>query len=352
MLGGAQAPAASSSSTSDLNSFLSLFNLLTPDSGQEATPEPKLSAGALLRSMLGMQTKDRANQDDPKNAAPATDPALPVPAPPAASAPAPAASNSPAASAPAALPQISKTAPQAPLAFGARLTKTGADPTAPALAAQSASPSDAPQIVLPAAKSEPARRDRDETPAQQQPAADAPDFPVLAATAYAAPPDHAAPASAPVRALPAPAVADAIRASEPTSSSAPAAASGGPAHEIVVRVARPESSPVDLQVTQRAGEVRVAVRTADPAMQVSLRQELPTLVNSLERAGYHAETFTPADTMVRAAAASSETSFTHHQRDSQPDTPARHESDLMEGRQQERRQREQQRLNWFEQMEK
>jgi hypothetical protein len=46
-------------------------------------------------------------------------------------------------------------------------------------------------------------------------------------------------------------------------------------------------------VTQRQGEVQVVVRTADANLQNSLRQNLPELVNALDRSGFHAETFVP-----------------------------------------------------------
>ncbi len=61
------------------------------------------------------------------------------------------------------------------------------------------------------------------------------------------------------------------------------------AHEIAVRVSAPDASPVDLHVTQRGTEVRVAVRTADEQMQSSLRQDLSKLVDRLEQTGFHAE---------------------------------------------------------------
>ncbi len=72
-----------------------------------------------------------------------------------------------------------------------------------------------------------------------------------------------------------------------------AAKNGGTAPEISVRISPPDSPVVDLHVTERGGEIHVAVRTADTELQTSLRQDLGTLTSSLERAGYHAETFVP-----------------------------------------------------------
>ncbi|MBV8845578.1 MAG: flagellar hook-length control protein FliK [Bryobacterales bacterium] len=65
-----------------------------------------------------------------------------------------------------------------------------------------------------------------------------------------------------------------------------------PAHEIAVRINRAEQA-VDVHLTERGGQVHVAVRTPDPALQSSLRQDLGALVRSLDRAGYHAEASAP-----------------------------------------------------------
>jgi hypothetical protein len=86
----------------------------------------------------------------------------------------------------------------------------------------------------------------------------------------------------------------ALRTSEgaPTSDSAPKTAT---AQQISVRVTGPDSPAVDLHVTERAGQVLVSVRTPDTGLQASLRQDLGTLVNSLERSGYRAEALTGRD---------------------------------------------------------
>jgi hypothetical protein len=43
---------------------------------------------------------------------------------------------------------------------------------------------------------------------------------------------------------------------------------------------------VDVQLTDRAGQIHVAVRTPDPELEMSLRRDLDTLVDSLERSGF------------------------------------------------------------------
>jgi hypothetical protein len=54
-----------------------------------------------------------------------------------------------------------------------------------------------------------------------------------------------------------------------------------------------EAEPVSLRVAERAGEVQVAVRTADPQLADSLRQNLGDLVSDLAGRGYRTETWQP-----------------------------------------------------------
>ena len=89
----------------------------------------------------------------------------------------------------------------------------------------------------------------------------------------------------------------------------PALATGG-AHvrELTLRIAAPGGLPVDVQVNQRPGEMRVVVRTSDSGMQLSLREDLPQLVNALDQAGFRTETFTahqPADSLLAPGVSSS-----------------------------------------------
>jgi hypothetical protein len=86
----------------------------------------------------------------------------------------------------------------------------------------------------------------------------------------------------------------------------------GQTQQIEVRISQPQSAPVDLQVVQRAGQIQVVVRTPDAGMEASLRQDLNTLVHSLERSGFHTETFLPI-----AAAAGADGSRMNAQRDAQ-----------------------------------
>jgi hypothetical protein len=63
--------------------------------------------------------------------------------------------------------------------------------------------------------------------------------------------------------------------------------------KIEVRISQPQTPPVDLQIAQRAGQIQVVVRTGDANLETALRQDLNTLVHSLERSGFHTETFVP-----------------------------------------------------------
>ncbi len=69
--------------------------------------------------------------------------------------------------------------------------------------------------------------------------------------------------------------------------------SSGQTQQIDVRISQPQAPLVDLQVAQKAGQIQVVVRTSDAGLETALRQDLGTLVHSLERAGFQAETFIP-----------------------------------------------------------
>lgn len=69
-----------------------------------------------------------------------------------------------------------------------------------------------------------------------------------------------------------------------------------PAREISMRLTPPESPSVDIKLVDRAGSVHVAVRTADAGLAQNLQSGLSDLVHRLERKGFEAETWSPADT--------------------------------------------------------
>ena len=90
---------------------------------------------------------------------------------------------------------------------------------------------------------------------------------------------------------------DTTRGSEPQAVTETTPVQTGSVQDMTLRIARPEAPAVDLHVTQRAGEIQVSVRTPDPALQASLRQDLNTLTSSLERAGYRTDTVIPRTEM-------------------------------------------------------
>jgi hypothetical protein len=138
--------------------------------------------------------------------------------------------------------------------------------------------------------------------------------------------------------------AEVIRTSEPNVPAAPQLRTGA-AQEISIRIAQPDASPVDLRVVERGGQLHVDVRTADGAMQASLRQDLGTLTSSLEKAGYHSETFTPSSALGRAASSAQTGNQDNHQDSSQNRGGS---GDFSEGRRQQQQKRP---STWLEELE-
>jgi hypothetical protein len=119
----------------------------------------------------------------------------------------------------------------------------------------------------------------------------------------------------------APSAEQALRSAEPSAPAAPAQ-STGPVKEIAVRIATPQAPAVDVHLVERAGQLHVAVRTADGGLQTSLRQDLGSLVNSLGRAGYRAEAITPREASP-AAAISAQTNSQNGGRESESGSGSR-----------------------------
>jgi hypothetical protein len=151
--------------------------------------------------------------------------------------------------------------------------------------------------------------------------------------------DATSPAATPYNAT-----AEALRTTESNLAAAPPLRTGA-AQEISIRIAPPDSPAVDLRVVERDGQVHVDVRTADATMQTSLRQDLGTLSSSLERAGYHTETFTPASTLGRTAS-SAQTGNQDNQQD--PSQNRGGQGDFSDGRRQQQQKRS---GTWLEELE-
>jgi hypothetical protein len=62
---------------------------------------------------------------------------------------------------------------------------------------------------------------------------------------------------------------------------------------------------VEVRVSERAGDMRIEVRTPDSGLAGDLREDLPALATKLEQTGFRAETWHPAGTaeQPRTAAA-------------------------------------------------
>jgi hypothetical protein len=147
------------------------------------------------------------------------------------------------------------------------------------------------------------------------------------------------------------AAADAIRNAEPVQPDAPLRATGS-VQELVVRISQPDTPAVDVHVLDRAGQIQVAVRTPDASMQSSLREDLGTLVNSLGRAGYRAETFTPQQSAVLKAAASDASSQEDRDRGESHSGNSGGGSGSSSDRHPQQKQRDQRSNAWFEELEK
>jgi hypothetical protein len=67
-----------------------------------------------------------------------------------------------------------------------------------------------------------------------------------------------------------------------------------PARNISLKLTGPDSARVDLQLTERAGRMQIAVRTPDHALAKSMQTDLSELVGRLENRGFKAEAWIPA----------------------------------------------------------
>ena len=251
--------------------------------------------------------------------------------------------------------------PEPPLAFGAKLTPKSAEPDSP-------SSPQGPSLPVPA----PAAAALSKRAPQREP-----EIPVLqsriAPAAELAGHVTATPLAAGVFSRPSPASAPAVADPQPVAAppqAEPAAASTSPLplREVTLRIAPQGAPPVDIQVNQRQGEVHVVVRTPDEGMQLSLRQDLPQLVNALDRAGYHTETFTPHAASEMAVASAGQSTLGNSSQDASQDStqnpgrdpsqergPSERDASNSAGARdqqpQQQRQRDQQTQRWLDQME-
>src|SRR4029077_12969172 len=99
------------------------------------------------------------------------------------------------------------------------------------------------------------------------------------------------------------------RTAEPASVSQTTAPQG-PMKEISMRIEAAEGQKVDIRIVQRAGDLQIAVKSADDNTTQGLRHGLSDLANRLNETGYHAETWRPGQ---QVATESSSASSENHQ---------------------------------------
>jgi hypothetical protein len=105
-----------------------------------------------------------------------------------------------------------------------------------------------------------------------------------------------------------------------------------PARNISLKLTGPDSTRVDLQLTERAGRMQIAVRTPDHALAKSMQTDLSELVGRLENRGFKAEAWIPTSGRhAEAAGAVQQSSQTNSQ-----NHPGRHSGGSGSGPQHQR----------------
>ena len=89
------------------------------------------------------------------------------------------------------------------------------------------------------------------------------------------------------------------------------------ARDIKLEVAGGESR-VELRLTERAGEVKVAVRTADSGLSSSLRDNLPELTSKLAGSGFKTDPWRPSASPAEAARHVAESAAGNTSQDADP----------------------------------
>jgi len=124
-----------------------------------------------------------------------------------------------------------------------------------------------------------------------------------------------------------------------------------PARNISLKLTGPDSTRVDLQLTERAGRMQIAVRTPDHALAKSMQTDLSELVGRLENRGFKAEAWIPASGRHAEAAAAVQQSS----QDSSQNHPGRHSGGSGSGPQQQRHEQnesnQRQQARWKAQLE-
>jgi len=95
----------------------------------------------------------------------------------------------------------------------------------------------------------------------------------------------------------------------------------GAARDIALRLSSDDQSAVEVRLSERAGEVRVAVRSVDPQMAESMRAHLPELVDRLGARGFDTEIWRPQPAAATERGGFNSHSDAHGERQGEPGQP-------------------------------
>lgn len=105
-----------------------------------------------------------------------------------------------------------------------------------------------------------------------------------------------------------------------------------PARQISLKLTGADSTKVDVELTEKAGKVQVAVRTEDRELAKSLQSDLGGLVGRLESKGFKTEAWAPAESRHSPVAASEQSNFSNSQGDPrQPGSGTEHQQPGRQG---------------------
>ena len=119
------------------------------------------------------------------------------------------------------------------------------------------------------------------------------------------------------------------------------------ARTLSVRMNDAGEQKVELTVTERHGEVHVAVRAGDADLAGSLRENLGELVHKLEDAGLHAESWQPTQASASAAGSNDR----HMEQEFSGGSHSGQQQSQDQGNNGERRQHDPERARWIEEIE-
>jgi hypothetical protein len=179
-----------------------------------------------------------------------------------------------------------------------------------------------------------------DSPAVAAPLATAVDPTIAAAAAHAA--GHGAQPTSRVDAPAAPASSPAPTSTSEAAAPADPAPATAPTTDIKIAVGD-GAQRVELRISERAGDIHVAVKTPDSQLANALRNDLPSLSTKLEQSGFHADMWRPEASSGELRTA--ETANANTSSDSNQEPGGRHQSE--QEQQQQRNQQQQQQQNLY-----